>query len=45
MLNAKADDSELCLGKYWKKYIGECVILGAIVEVRQKQSTEPGMLH
>ena len=29
MLNAKDDDGELCLGKYWKKCIGECVILGA----------------
>ena len=29
MLNAKDDDGELSLGKYWKKCIGECVILVA----------------
>ena len=30
MLDAKDADGELCLGKYWKRCIGECVILGAI---------------
>lgn len=29
MLNAKDDDRELPLGKYWEKCIGECGILDA----------------
>ena len=29
MLNAKDDDRELPLGKYWERCIGECGILDA----------------
>ena len=37
MLNGKDDDSELSLGKYGEKCIGECVI-SELVVVRQKQN-------